>query len=106
MLTSLSLSLSPLSHPWPFPGESRWEGPLVEEGLGCGGEERVLEEHPPAQTVTLQLVVILILKKMDPLWHSEQEESRNQMHQLVLLDTRTIQSEAFNTTKRVKERVS
>lgn len=50
------------THPWPLPGQSRRGLPLVEEGLGGGGEQRILKECTSAQAGPPQLVKALTLE--------------------------------------------
>lgn len=57
------------THPWPPPGQPQRGLPPVEEGLGGGGEQGVLEEGAAVQAGPPQLVEVLTLKAANPFGH-------------------------------------
>lgn len=62
---------NPLSttHPRPLPGQSRWGLPPVEEGLGGGREQGILEESTSTQAGPPQRVEVLTLEIVNSFGH-------------------------------------
>lgn len=58
-----------MTHPRPFPGHTWWRLPPVEEGLGGGGEQRVLEEGTSSQARPSQRMEVLTLEAVDAFRH-------------------------------------
>lgn len=63
------INLFNVTHPRPLPGQSRRGLPLVEEGLGSGREQGILEEATSTQAGPLQLVKALTLEIVDLFGH-------------------------------------
>lgn len=58
-----------MTHPRPFPGHTWRRLPPVEERLGGGGEQRVLEEGTSPQAGPSQRMEVLTLEAVDSFGH-------------------------------------